>query len=284
MRKASLAFRIAFLIAALTSSFAARALDFHDGDLIIILTKNNVDAMYDFGGSIAPGTTKTFTLPSQFLPGPTGAITAAGANVNALSVPQPGLQEFDPAFGVPLPVFNLRFSTTVSDPQGLLNSHGIHDGDVDITNASLFLQQNTLALGGGSWLPTLPGFSVNAISSTPDSVVVPTSRNGTYSSITGPGGTTPPDRVSGSLPFATSATDGADGSLLLPLFDAHAGDQGGLGGTIPQIVTRDGTLQFSESGGILTVTMVAVPEPGSMVLLGAGVFGLAIGARRRRRA
>jgi len=253
---------------------AAYAIQFNDGDLIIALAKNGIDAIYDFGPSLTPGTTKQFTLPTGsngFPAGPSGALSE-GAVADAIGVPKPGFQEFDATFGAMVPVATLRFSTTATDPLG---STDMMNRDTEISNAANFLQ-STPAPAASGWLAGLTGFNTTAISSSANSVILHATRNGSYSSSTGPGDNGQ-NTISGSLSFKTAATIGAGGSLMLPLYDATQGDVS-LGGSIPTSVTRDGTLKFSEAGGILTVSLAAIPEPGTFVLLAAGLCGLA--ARR----
>jgi hypothetical protein len=274
-RASFLGLGLAFGTSVLAAS-AANAIQVNDGDLIIALAKNGIDAIYDFGPSVTPGTTKQFTLPTGsngFPAGPSGALSE-GAVANAMGVPKPGNQEFDPALGVMVPVATLRFTTTTTDPLGATDMNR----DTEISNAANFLQSTPVPAASG-WVPSLPGFNATAISSSANSVILHATQNGSYSSSTGPGNNGQ-NKISGSLSFTTDAVIGAGGSLMFPLWDATAGTVS-VGGSIPTSVTRDGTLKFSEAGGILTVTLLAIPEPGTFVLLAAGLCGLA--ARRAAR-
>jgi hypothetical protein len=44
----------------------------------------------------------------------------------------------------------------------------------------------------------------------------------------------------------------------------------------------DGATQFSDEGGVSTLTLTFVPEPSSVLLIAAGLAGLAFLGRRKR--
>jgi hypothetical protein len=248
---------------------------FTDGDVLITLTKNNTDATYDFGSVLTPGTTHTFTLTPVtgslgFPAGSSGALSE-GATVNVLSVPQPGLQEPDPGLGGALvPIGTVDFSTTTANPATLLT-------DTAISNANTFLQSTPGGNSGSGWLPSSHTLGVAALN-TPTGAVGPTTQNGSYSSSTGPGNNGQ-NTIAGSFPFTTVATIGPNGALLLNIWEGIQGTVS-VGGGLATIIQKVAVLQFSEgAGGVMTVTVV--PEPGTLLLLGTGLLGLAsFGSRK----
>ncbi len=243
----------------------AQALNFNNGDLIIVLTKNNVDAIYDFG-AIASGS-QAFALPTQF------GGSASGANVNVLAVQFPDLQSPDFGFG-PLPLENLVFSTLNAQTSTALID------DPSIINAA-----NNLGYANPvGWLPNTSQYQLT-LGSTANSVFVSGGAQGipgAYSASSGPGNVGQ-NQIFSAFPVKTDGNIDGTGGLLVPLWYAQRGYTEFDPSAPASIVSQIGTLSFSGAGSSTTasLSLTSVPEPGTLLLMTAGILGLGVVGRRR---
>jgi hypothetical protein len=173
-----------------------------------------------------------------------------GAKVAVVGVIEPG-RTMDFGFG-DFPAENILFST-------LATSFNIEDTQIEVA-----MSVTDTALSSAAWFWQLRSVASN---------VIPTSASFSYQNNLGLG----TDAIANSLSFSIAGLI-TGGSLTLDIISAARGypDFGGPS----KVVGSAGSLVIS--GNSLTFTVI--PEPGTLVLLAAGLGGLAAFQRRQRSA
>jgi hypothetical protein len=236
----------------LASATPASAFSYANGDLILVFVKGGFEVIANEGQTPTSGANlvvqgNTLPLPPSF------GGTVFAADWTALSVRNPN-QTADVA-GATLNTYNLILTSTQDPSQIQYN---------DIGNAQAVLSP---AGGGTGWLQMLtqigPANSSTILTNTANTLVISSGLLQSYETNVGLG----TDTVGNTLPISTSSIVDAD---TMPLYELIQNPTVPPAGGLHLGVTLD-TL------GQITVT----PEPGTALLLGAGLLGLVHFGRRR---
>lgn len=244
MRKLALLLGLALAVIA----GGAQAIPIANGDLIVVIQKGGTELYVNVGEAFGPN--DVLDLSSAV-----AGIGAFGGNLNgakvvALAVDDPGRLTPDFGFGQ-LPSENIIFSS-LDEPAALLSDLAI-EGAMNLVDTSA---------SSGAWFWQLRSVSGNTIS---------TAQAFSYQAFVGLG----TDAVGNNFPFSIAGVIDGNGALSINVYSSVRGyeDFGGPGRTVEQL----GTLVFNGT------QLSYVPEPGTLLLVGAGLLGLASMERRARR-
>jgi len=242
---------------------SANALTYTSGDLVTVFVNNGNEFIADLGNlaTLASGTSVVLgTSASLGSTGGTGGIFTA-FETNA-----------------PFTGNDPRSLTFTTDPSVNPPSN---DNVLSYVRA---LPSGQLALDDGSasgWLFNLSGFPAagtgGVLVNDATRVAIPTSNPSSYTNVIGLG----TNELNNLLPFSTAATLSGNGQVV----DLWTGKQTGLRTSVTTLIgtlTVDGN--FAGDGSEVRVTFNAVPEPGTLLLVGAGLAGLVWSGRGRRAA
>jgi hypothetical protein len=223
----------------------AQAIPIANGDLIVVLQKSGTEVIVNLG-SFASTAAVDLSGAAASLGG-----SLEGAKVVAVGVEEPGRQTPDFGFG-PLPQENILFSS-LSAPVGL-------------TDAAIEVGMNSTdtSLASAAWFWQLRSASSN---------VVQTSQSFSYQLNLGLG----TDAIANSFPFSIAGII-SGGSLTLGIYSAVRGYEGFDPNAPATEVRLVGSLAINGN------SLSYVPEPGTLLLVAAGLAGLAAFDRRARRA
>jgi hypothetical protein len=222
----------------------AQAIPIANGDLVVVLQKAGTEVIVNVGDAF---TSHTIDLSAAA----TTLGGLEGAKVVGLGVEDPGRLSPDFGFGQ-LPQENLIFSS-LSIPASLTDAQ-----------VELAMNATDTQLTSTAWFWLLRSVSNN---------VIPTSASFSYQNSLGLG----TDAVANNLSFSIAALV-AGGSANLTIYNAIKGFED-FGGPA-RVVSELGTLSINGN----TLSYAAVPEPGTLLLVGMGLAGLAALERRSRRA
>ena len=242
----------AALVVASMAPGASRALPFQyaDGDIIGVFTKSGVDMIVNLGQLPASGaTTKVFALPSQF------SGTTAGGKFSAFRVGDP--------FAFPESIeFTTQNALSFPDPTGQFASA------VGAAQANLISWFSLLPL-----IPDAPAGG-NVFARDTDRVVVNANATFSYSTVLGISADAIGEVLTNGV--STKTIFDGNGDLAVPFY------------TVTYDFDNDGNSVYGKTlRGTFTVddgavTFTAIPEPGTLVLVFAGLTGLALSGRRER--
>ena len=154
----------------------------------------------------------------------------------------------------PVPQENIIFTTLEADPQTMLTDDAIATGmnvtDTSLASAAWLWQLRSVS---GSWPATTASASYEL--------------NLGFAT----------DAVANNFPLSTAGIVAQDGTLTINVYSAARGYES-FGGPATSIASI-GTLVFGAGD-----TLSYVPEPGTLLLVGMGLLGLAAVDRRARRA
>lgn len=225
----------------------ADAISIANGDLIVTLQKGGTELYVNLGDAFNANDNLDLTATIASLSGFGGSL--AGAKVVGLAVAEPG-RTVDFGFGA-LPQENIIFTTLETSP---IPENGAIEQAMGVTDTSA---------ASSAWF-----WQLRAVGNSQ-----PTSNSASYEQNLG----LATDAVANRFPFSTAGIIAGDGTLTIAVYSAVRGyeDFGGPARSIQQI----GALVFGAGD-----TLSYVPEPGTLLLVGAGLLGLAGLDRRTRRA
>jgi len=264
LRRASLGAAVVG-VAWLSFATAASAFSFVNGDVILTFVKGGSEVIVDVGQAPTGATGVSFDPGSLagILPSTFGG-TLTGADWTALAVRNPDLTTSNTSAG-PVPAYNIIISTTQD-----VNQVGYND----IGNAQAALSP---ANGGTAWFQMLKQIGAanggSILTNTANELVISASLLQSYTGNVGFG----TDKVANNLPITTSAifgpvTPGTPQTESMPLYE------------LIQNLTEDpfGSGNFNLGVTVKSLgSIAAIPEPGTVLLVGAGLLGLARFGRRR---
>jgi hypothetical protein len=243
--KLSLLLGLAFAVVA----GRADALSIANGDLIVTLQKGGTELYVNLGNAFQTGDSLDLTSDISGLSGFGGSLV--GAKVVGLAVAEPG-RTVDTVFGT-FPLENIIFTTLASDPQPTSS---------EIEQA---MNATDTAATSTAWFHLLRAIAGNNQSS---------GNSASYESNLG----LTTDAIGNRFMFSTAGVIGNDGTLTINVYSAVRGYED-FGIDPARSVELIGALVFGEGD-----TLTYVPEPGTLLLMGAGLLGLAALDRRTRRA
>jgi PEP-CTERM motif len=227
----------------------AEAISIANGDLIVTLQKGGTELYVNLGDAFTANDNLDLSSAIASLSGFGG--TLAGAKVVGIGVANPG-RTVDFGFG-PLPQENIIFTSLETNPlpENQAIEQAMNVTDTSAASSAWFWQLRSPTVGGSQ--------STGASSS--------------YEGNLGFG----TDAVANRFPFSTAGIIAGDGTLTIAVYSAVRGyeDFAGPARSIQAI----GSLVFGPGD-----TLSYVPEPGTLLLVGAGLLGLAGIDRRTRRA
>lgn len=227
----------------------AEAISIANGDLVVTIQKGGTELYVNLGDAFATGDNLDLTTAIASLSGFGGTLT--GAKVVGIGVANPG-RTVDFGFG-PLPEENIIFTSLETSPlpENQAIEQAMNVTDTAAASSAWFWQLRSPTVGNS----------------------LPTSASASYETNLGFG----TDAVANRFPFSTAGIIAGDGTLTIDVYSAIRGyeDFGGPARSISQI----GALVFGPGN-----TLSYVPEPGTLLLVGAGLLGLAGVDRRTRRA
>lgn len=262
-------FRIAFgaavsTLVLLASALPSQALSFVDGDLIAVVTKSGVDAIVRLSG-FNPAVAQSVAIDLTAAGG-----DAAGAKLNAFRVES--VTRTEPVFGLP------QADITFSSPDAL----SIIDNTTDL---EISVAANVVGPAGG-WFSLVNTSATGGpiLSNTAAQLTVQVGATFSYTNFLGFGGIN--DKIGNSVPFNTACGIGASAGqspactdASVPIYRTLQGFPGLGDYGLPEANERTLLGSLSVSGATLTYT--PIPEPGTLLLLGAGLLGLAAAGHKR---
>jgi hypothetical protein len=247
MQKNKLALALGLALAAFASR--AEAIPISNGDLVVVIQKGGTELILNLGDAFTPNDSLDLSSTIAGIPAFGGNLN--GAKVVAIGVDDPG-RTVDFGFGA-LPQENIVFSTLEADPAGSLTDQAIETG-MSVVDSTL---------QSAAWFWQLRSVSGNTLQTTAAA---------SYQMNLGLG----TDAVANNFPFSIAGVVDGNGSLSLTVYSAVRGytDFGGPDRSVSPIAA----LVVNGSN------LAYVPEPGTLLLVGAGLLGLAGLDRRTRQA
>ena len=240
----------------------ASALTYSSGDLVGVFVNSGTELVVDLGAlsSLTTGHAATFGTPANF-----GATGALGGTFTAFEANAP----FTGTAG--------RQVTFTTDPT--VNPL-IFDNQLSAYVTKIPPSQAALDDGSSTgWLRNLNGFPAagtgGVIINNATELAIPTSVPSSYTNVIGLG----TNKINNLLPFSTASTLSGNGQTL----DLWTGTRTGVQtSSTVQIGMLKVDGNSAGDGSQVRITFSAVPEPGTLLLVAAGLAGLVgIGKRRR---
>lgn len=243
---------VATTVAGLGVASSANAFSINTDDVVGIWIDSGYEMIVNLGNAstLTPGYSKTVALPAEFGGASGGRFVALGALGPINNVNYDILYTTDPSLNPP------SFATNIS--QFVLKIGPARDAM--LTNAGLGF------LGLLDNIPAPNGSTILANDS--DRLVIATNLVGSYTNVL-----KATDRINAQLPFLVSTQFGADEQLQAEFWRTVRNS--GTSSTVTLFAT------FDVNGGTVSIP---IPEPGTAMLLFAGLAGLAVAGRRREKA
>ena len=252
-------------VAWLSAATSASAFSFVNGDLILTFVKGGNEVIVNEGQAPTGATGVTFDpgALASILPSSFGG-TLVGADWTALGVRAPDLMTSNTSAG-PINAYNIIMTTT-KDPT-LVDYNSLGAAQAVISPAG----------GATGWFQMLKQIGAanggTILTNNASQLVISTALLQSYTGNVGFG----TDKVANNLPITTSAifgpvTPGTPQTESMPLYE------------LIQNLTEDpfGSGNFNLGVTVKSLgSIAAIPEPGTVLLVGAGLLGLARFGRRR---